>query len=243
MRLFNFKTKNKPIENLAFIFGCPRSGTTFLWSLLESHESVMPFLLNYNKVDGKYLTSESGIYIKEPRMAKKKLLKIAQKNPRKLIIEKTPSHSLKHKTIIKDFPHGKYILIFRNPLAIVNSMVRSDMEAFINHDTEKAILEVKKYYKQLIQFYNTNISFVLTYEALYNETKSELDRTLKYLNLSNNNTDNIIKSCKDKVKVNVYGALRKADPFSYKTELNGHDINLINHQLKDEILFFKALRS
>lgn len=242
MKFYNlFKHKCDLVNNLVFIFGCPRSGTTFLWSLLESHESTIPFLLDFNKINGKYLTSESGVYIKDSQNAKKKIESFAQQYSNKLVIEKTPLHTIKHEKIIEDFPRAKILVIYRNPIAIVNSMILSDMEAFKSYNLDKSIDEVRKYYKHLINLHNSNDTFSVKYEALISNTTFELSKIFDFLNLSDTNINEIIEICKGKSKVNVKGALRKGQPYSYLNELNTKKIAKIKIQLKNELIFYNTL--
>ncbi len=236
-----FQHKTNSIDNIAFIFGCPRSGTTFLWSLLESHDNVIPFLLDYKKNEGKYKSSESGVYIRKPKLAKHKLKKIAQKHPRKLIIEKTPAHTFKSAKIKLDFPNAKFIVIFRNPIAIVNSMLKSEMKAFKGYTIEKSVSEVKKYFNHLMKIYNEKNTYYLTYECLYMNTSSKLGRIFDFLCLSTEKINPIIEKCKGKEIVSVDGALRRADPFSFNLELSDSISRIIKDELKEELSFYNSI--
>lgn len=232
---------NKNTKNLAFIFGCPRGGTTWLWSLLESHQDVIPFLLNFDKIKGNYTTSESGIYVHDKKNARKKIRKFAKQHKRKIVIEKTPLHTLQYKEILSDFPESTFITIFRNPLAIVSSMVNSKMKAFENYDIELSIDEVKKYYDKLIEINQLKNSMSLTYERLYIDTETELKQLLKFLNLNNSHIKNIIDENTNSSKVAVEGAFRKAKIDSYKTEFNDEQISYIETNLKNQINIFKTI--
>ncbi len=132
----NFNTLfHKKVASLVFIFGAPRGGTTWLWSLLESSSSVIPFIDGVKKnEDGSYPTSESGVYIKFPKRAKKKIYSFLKQYSEKTVIEKTPMHTLHFEKIMSDFPDSTPLVILRNPLAIVNSILKSEMKAFASHD-------------------------------------------------------------------------------------------------------------
>lgn len=239
MRFLKFRLRK--FDNLAFIFGCPRGGTTWLWSLLESHEDVLPFLIQNNKKDGKYSTSESGVYIRKPKQAKRKIEKFLSNNSGKLIIEKTPLHTFKHNQIRNDFPNAKFIVIFRNPIAVVNSMTKSQMIAFTNYDIEKSIEETKRYYLELLKIIRNNDTYILTYEYLFSDTKKQFIDLLNYLNLKRNNLDEIIFDNKNKSKVMVKGAFRKAIPNSYQNDLNKNELEYIREKLKSEINIFNNI--
>lgn len=231
-----FKNEDK---NITFILGCPRGGTTWLWSLLESHQDIVPFTNGIEKDSkGIYATSESGIYIKKPKQAKRIISSFCKKNKDKIVVEKTPLHSLKFNLIKKDFPHSKNIVILRNPIAIVNSMYSSKMVAFANHDIAKSIAEVREYYSVLSDIVNANNVHIITYENLLKETKNEFIKVLNYLNVSENNVDSIILDNKNRTKVHVSGAYRKGQIDSFKHDLTDAQILILKERLRDEITFF-----
>ncbi|MHA7943485.1 sulfotransferase family protein [Formosa sp. 3Alg 14/1] len=233
------KLFRKHKENVSFIFGCPRGGTTWLWSLLETHEDILPFTNGIEKdSEGYYATSESGIYIKEPKKAKKIITSFCKHNEGKIVIEKTPLHTLKCSLIKKDFPNSKDLVILRNPVAIVNSMYSSQMVAFENYDIDKSIAEVKKYYAVLSDIINRNASHIVIYENLLKDTKEEFLKVLQYLNVSDKNVDAIILENQNKTKVSVSGAYRKGQSDSFKTDLSKANILLITEGLQEEIALF-----
>ncbi|RCW91509.1 sulfotransferase family protein [Winogradskyella arenosi] len=233
------KLFKKQKEEVSFIFGCPRGGTTWLWSLLESHQDIVPFTNGIEKdAEGYYATSESGIYIKQPKKAKKTIVSFCKNNKGKIIIEKTPLHTLKYNLIKKDFPNSKDIVILRNPVAIVNSMYTSNMVAFENYDIDKSIEEVKKYFSVLSGVINAKTAHVISYENLLKDTKTEFTKVLNYLNVSAENIDAIISDNKNKTKVSVSGAYRKGQSDSFKNDLSKEEILLITEGLKVEIALF-----
>lgn len=242
MSYFNFfNTKSSAnTKDLAFIFGCPRGGTTWVWSILESHEDVYPFLLDYNRVNGKYQSSESGIYVRNKKNAKNEIIKKIKKYPNKTIIEKTPVHLFHYQDIKKDFPQSKSIIIFRNPVAIVSSMLNSKMKAFKGYDILKSIEEVKNYYSLLLQIYQLPNSIYLTYENLYDNQEVEINRLLNFLGLSTSSLVQLIEES-NTTKISVEGAYRKAKPNSYKEDLSLEEIHLIQQKLKEEIYIFNKL--
>lgn len=230
-----FKKKN---SRLSFIFGCPRGGTTFLWSLLESHPNVVPFTKGVKDAEGKYTTSESGIYINNRSKAKKEILNFSLKHNGYLIIEKTPLHTLRYQDIKKDFPNSKDIVILRNPLAIVNSMCSSKMVAFEDYDMDKAILEVKKYFNALHVIIESNNCLIVTYENLLKNTEQELLKVVDYLGIENHDLKRIISENKNTTKVSVSGAFRKGKVDSFNEDLSEKQILEINEKLKNETVLF-----
>lgn len=241
MSIFNFFLKKKEV-NITFIFGAPRGGTTWLWSLLESNKGTLPFLDGAKKkTDGTYDSSESGVYIKDKKNAGRKIKLFALNNKDKIVVEKTPSHTLVYDKILKDFPKSKNIVIFRNPIAIVNSMVKSEMDAFKNYDIEYSIKSVKEYYFKLEELSVIKGNIVITYENLLKNTKPILINIFERLNLEINNIDEIIENNKFKTKVSVKGALRKGTIDSFKDDLSENEKSYILDKLKDEIKYFEKI--
>lgn len=239
MKFKNFFQRKE--RKLLFIFGCPRGGTTWLWSLFESHKDVLPFVDGVVKnKDGKYSTSESGIYVKRPLQAKKEILNFLNENKGYFIIEKTPLHTLSYNKIINDFPKANYLIIYRNPIAIVNSMVQSNMEAFKDYDIEKSISEVKKYYSSLVQISENHQVMEITYEDLYSDTELVLKNLFNEFDLSSNSISEIISFNDKKSPVNVKGVLRKGNSNSFQTDLQLEQKQYIKSKLKKEISIYNT---
>lgn len=239
MKFKNFFQRKE--RKLLFIFGCPRGGTTWLWSLFESHKDVLPFVDGVVKnKDGKYSTSESGIYVKRPLQAKKEILNFLNENKGYFIIEKTPLHTLSYNKIINDFPKANYLIIYRNPIAIVNSMVQSNMEAFKDYDIKKSISEVKKYYSSLIQISENHQVTEITYEYLFSNPEKILKNLFQEYNLSTESISEIIASNHKKSPVSVKGVLRKGNSNSFQTDLKVEEQEYIKSKLENEIYFFNT---
>lgn len=239
----NFFTNNKEITNLSFIFGAPRSGTTWLWSLLEESSSTLPFLNGLSKDKfGNYSTSESGIYVRYPNKAKKVISKFCRRNKNKLIIEKTPSHTLLFEKILKDFPNSKNIAIFRHPLAISNSIYNSNMDAFKGYSLEQTAEIVKKYYHKLKSLidHDKNIT-ITTYEELSNNAIRSLSFIFKNLNLPTHEINKIISKNHNTSKVTVKGVIRKAKTKSFEEDLSNEEVMYLQQELKNEIFYYQTV--
>lgn len=151
------------------IIGAPRSGTTFLWTLLVNSNQVFPITresLDQMKKLDKYETSESGcFYISQYYSRLDKLIE-ARKDS--ILIEKTPMHTLCYHEIPKKYIKNTIVLL-RNPIYIVQSMFFSTTpEVFLKYDLNYSIAEVKKYYAKLIEI-SKNADCILFYEDLIND--------------------------------------------------------------------------
>lgn len=239
--MFNFFRNNN--KKITFIFGVPRSGTTWLWSLLESNSYIKPFLISVEKDEcGFYEISETAVY-KKYKKPKKIIQKFANLNSQYRIVEKTPYHTLLHDKILKDFPHSKNVLILRHPCSIVNSMVKSKMQAFKDYNIEKATNEIKLYYKKIKSLVKHSNVIVISYEALIDDTKNNLKKIFDYLEVDANNIDDIIESNKKMTKVKVEGAFRKGEKDSYKQDLSENEIKTIKELLVKEINYYNSFIS
>ena len=136
----------KPI----FIFSIPRSGSTFVQRILATHEEIatasepwvlLPFLYTM-KDRGCYaeyahntmtiaiedfcneLPNGRNDYFAEIRDFILRLYAKAAKNGAKYFLDKTPRYHLIVENIIQMFPEGKFIFLWRNPLAMVASTIR-----------------------------------------------------------------------------------------------------------------------
>lgn len=223
------------VSNLCFILGAPRSGTTWLWGLLESFDNSEVFI-NGEKINDKYTTSESGVYTLNPKNAKKLITDFTNKTS-KMVIEKTPSHLLSYKQIMNDFPNAKFIFIDRHPISIVNSMLKSDIVAFDNFDIKKCVETYKDYFNHIINLRLNSEIFITSYEKLFTKPKEELELISNYLGLEGD-IEEIINNNKN-TKVLVPGAFRRGVLKSYNTDLEPSELRIIKNSLSNEILEYE----
>lgn len=104
---------------LLFIVGPPRSGTTWLWSILTS----LPNVGSINKKGA----SESGILLSGPGFAKDWMRRVMTKQPEgtKMVVEKTPGHLHYIDQGKQWFPDAKVVLITRDPADTIHSMMQT----------------------------------------------------------------------------------------------------------------------
>lgn len=237
--MLHFFKKNN--NKISFIFGVPRSGTTWLWSLLESHQNVVPFLNDVVKdKEGFYEISETAIFKKSTK-AKSIVQKFANQNFDSVIIEKTPYHTLLFEKIFKAFPISKNLLIMRHPCSIANSMINSDMNAFMGYDIEKSTYEIKIFYAKIKDLIKKDNLHVVTYESLIDNTEEELTKIFNYLDLDSINVDKIVSDNSKSTKVKVKGAFRKGEKKSYLKDLAHSQIKEVESILVEEIELYNEI--
>lgn len=156
---------------VVFIMGVPRSGTSWLWSLIASHDNAVPF--------AREGTTESNLFFRHKPEEARRLLKASDYQNR-LIVEKTPDHILRYHTIKAVVPEAKFIFITRND--------KDTIESIKNYDKIKAYPTPEQYHdvrkntlKTIIA--QTKSPFVVKYEELRANTEIEVKRILKYVDL------------------------------------------------------------
>lgn len=123
---------------LIFVGGCPRSGTTLLQNILDSHPLILggpEFLHLHDIIDlrGKINTSIAREYIniictKEEvdgylaSFVEDIFLRLADKKQCEFYSEKTPTNILVFSELIELFPEAHFIQVLRDPRSIVSSM-------------------------------------------------------------------------------------------------------------------------
>ena len=229
------------MNNIAFILGSPRSGTTWVWGLLESNPDTIPFVVqnangNLKNMSGdSYSTSESGIYVRNPNGAKLILQNFMRHHSDKLVIEKTPSHITKAEKIFQDFPTSKVILVNRHPLSIVNSMLHTNMKLFKKYDINKSIDKAKKHlskYKTVRELSKDYLE--IRYEEVLDDTLGYAKQMCSFLNIEDY-SEKMVNENSRSSKVKVSGMLRKATKFSYLNDMTQAQINTASSALKKEI--------
>lgn len=198
--------KLKPL----FIFSLPRSGSTLLQRILAAHTDVftvsepwilLPYLYTLknerafadyahygavNAIKDLYSSFPNGLddYIFEMREFVLRLYsKAAGDKNYTYFLDKTPRYHLIVEDIIKMFPEGKFIFLWRNPLAIISSLINSmgdnkwilyryNVDLFLG--LVNLIDTFQKYETQLIH---------LQYEHLLQQPEAELMSIFSYLSL------------------------------------------------------------
>jgi len=207
------------------IIGAPRSGTTFLWTLLENNEDVVPLTLDTFNIKGKpkkYTTSESGAFYRKQYSVVDKFI---INNKSKILIEKTPLNTLVYNEIPKKYIKNT-ILLYRNPVDIIASMFLSDTPlVFKKYDLNQSINETKLYYRKMQEIKN-KANVIVKYEDLVKDIKN-LKPVLDLLDIKNYNFE-----FEEKISI----ARRKN-----KKTLTDNQFEYTKSRVKDEIKIWKNL--
>jgi len=193
-----------------FIFSLPRSGSTLLQRILASHDEIvttaepwvlLPFLYAL-KPEGafaeyshfcaalalqdfmKELPNGRDDYLEAVRLAVSSMYTKAMVNTdARYFLDKTPRYTLVCDDVMKVFPDGKYIFLWRNPLAIVSSILETWGEGRWNLFYHK--VDLFKSLDMAIHTYMDNSDKCLTvkYEVFLEKPMLELKRIGDYLGI------------------------------------------------------------
>lgn len=108
-----------------FIVGAPRSGTTWLLSMLEHHpqcQAVTPEALGIAPARP---TKETGIFLRG-LSSREIASRFARLPCDRTLVEKTPGHLLQVGRIKRVFPHARIVLVRRNPKDVIWSMIQEN---------------------------------------------------------------------------------------------------------------------
>lgn len=246
-----------------FIAGCGRSGTTYLRMLIDSHPDVfIPleslFLVDYLKYE-KYIpknllyklllnepflkTWYKGNYFKKNNVPDtlEKIHKLAANNNNaKYWGQKTPRFIQYMDLFNNNFENIKWILIYRDPRAVVASMLRTKNQTYI---ISKACKRWKKNNKIIIDILKSknkkeNI-IIIKYEDLIQNFENVISDIFKFLGIDNIGIEEI-SSMEDIPNVVVSGAKNYKSTITKGLIPNNENINSWERTLtKKQILYIE----
>ncbi|MBF2013971.1 MAG: sulfotransferase [Rivularia sp. T60_A2020_040] len=207
---FNLNSNLKPL----FIFSLPRSGSTLLQRILASHDQIatvaepwilLPYLytLKQKGVYAEYghnimtkaiqdfctnLPNQQDDYLTEVHDFIIKLYAKAAPKNTTYFLDKTPRYHLIVEEIINLFPEAKFIFLWRNPLAIIASMIESFGRSKGKWNLYGWKIDLFVGLTNLLtahEKFSTQI-YSLRYENLVSQPDIELSKLFSYLDLEIN---------------------------------------------------------
>lgn len=166
---------------------------------------------------------------------KKYELIINDQEGKRFFLDKTPRYYLIINEILELFPNSKIIILLRNPLSVLNSIIytwtkRNNLKLGL---FKKDLLDSLSIFSNLINNNSQNTIYFVHYEDLVNDTELEVSKILKFLNLECNNIKEMVGEINNKKwalgdPVNIY---------KYKTvtkeNVNSWQINLRNRRFRN----------
>ena len=200
-------------KNLIFLISQPRSGSTLTQKLLGTHSEIYTRSEPWIMLNPLYQLKKDGVYaeynklwefaatedfiVNLPKGGKKNYIKhlntmylslyneYLKKEDRSYFLDKTPRYYLVINELIEVFPKAIYILLLRNPLAILGSIVSSwtkeNWYMLSNYKVDlidgiDALLDASSNHKNSIHTFQ--------YEDLLNNQIDTLKEIFKYIGLS-----------------------------------------------------------
>jgi len=178
-----------------FIVGMPRSGTSLVHQIIDSHNKVngvgelnnlnkiiLPFLKNYHKEDKKELLENHLLYIRQQYLDSLSSLNIKEK----IIIDKMPLNFRYIGFILSSFPEAKIIHMNRNPIATCWSIYKYEFRGNAYSFNQEDIVSYFALYKELMSFWSKlfpNKIYDICYEDLTSDQEEETRKLLEYCEL------------------------------------------------------------
>lgn len=221
-------------ENLVFIVGAPRSGTTWVLNLLRQHPDVV--LANADNLDVRInnsVTMETNVFNSTrpflDGQIKYNFFQLSMQYPGKVIVEKTPIHLFFVDRIRRVFPKAALVLAMRDGRDVVTSLlhVGRDTDSWWKNapDTvEKAALLWDGYAKAADDCITRFKPYIVAYESLLERPEQELVRLLLALGLSDDHVEEYVQACRNGKGIDIPGVFREGQTGGWKKEFSSSDV-------------------
>ncbi len=202
-------SEKKINPQLLFVGGAPRSGTTLVQKMLNSHSAIyggpefdrlgdivhLRNLLQYSNERGRSKTyfNSSELDSKVSNFILDLLSKPAKESNAQIISEKTPSNIFHLNQILGIDKSAKAIIVIRDPKAIVASMKNVKDKAIsagepipdFTKSVSNSISFIEKYWKEGLKAYKNygDRVHLVCYEELIRESQRELEAICTFLNI------------------------------------------------------------
>jgi len=194
---------------LVFIVGIPRSGTTWVLCILENHPGCLAVTPDMLDIAVEHPTKETGLLVGGFSDAEV-VNKISLLPRGKLLVEKTPSHLLELGRMRRLFPRSRIILIRRDPLDVIYSMMQ---ENSFWKEAPRTLADAVNVYKRFAdaEMAFAGYDYVLGYEELVDNTVDEVRRLFEFLGLRTDCASEIVQEtkCGGSLPPELKGVFRK----------------------------------
>ena len=225
-------------ENLVFVLGPPRSGTTWLLNLLRSHPDVVAATVdNLDVRIHDHATLETNIFNDDrpftDMQVKHRFHRLSLANPEKVIVEKTPVHLLFMDRIRAVFPKAAMVLIQRDGRDTVTSLIHMGRDKSARRqrwwarapDTvEKAATLWRTYAEAAADCAARHFPYVVRYEDLLIDAQAELARLQSALGLSNDSVAEQVEASRDGKNIPIRGIFREGKSGGWRRLFTEEDV-------------------
>ena len=225
-RFSKIKTKFNSLENIKldknnrkflFIIGMPRSGTSLTEQIVSSHEKVfgggeLPYI---GRIFKNYFELNEKISMNDLLKCKEDYIEFTNNidSSNKVLTDKAPLNFFYIGFILKFLPNSKFINVVRNPIDNCWSLYKNHFPTKIDFANDLAdLVNYYKNYRDLIEFWKNLFPsqiYDLKYENLVDNTRTEVEKLLKFCSLEWD--DKCLKHQKNKrvIKTISYNQARK----------------------------------
>ena len=245
-------------EKLIFVIGTPRSGTTLLQKILESHNSLYSIhsetaIFSFRN----FFNPKRNLFLLEDTV-KNSILKVSkdnidffsrcvnylnQHNKGKVFVEKTPQHIIHLSFLIKHFPNAQFVHILRDGRDSYCSALKHG-----NIPQSSSIKRFSKYYNKCLNQgiinYDYKRLYTIKYELLAQNPKLEIEKLMSFLNLEfeNQQLDYRLRSEDKRAKREVFKKLNEpintASIGKWKKQLTKDEKTSFNRYAQKALEFF-----
>jgi len=195
-----------------FIFSLPRAGSTLLQRIVAGHPDVMTTSESWTLLPSIYALKEHGVFTEYghlgvymgvndfvgslPRRRSDyfeslhdfiiSLFRKQARNGERFFLEKTPRYHLIIPEIMETFPEGKFIFLWRNPLAIAASII--DTWGRGKWNLYRFYIDLYEGLFRLTEAYRPNLGnmYALRYEDLITNSEKEIESLAAFLGIEGN---------------------------------------------------------
>ena len=199
-RFSKIKTKFNSLENIKldknnrkflFIVGMPRSGTSLTEQIVSSHEKVfgggeLPYI---GRIFKNYFELNEKISMNDLLKCKEDYIEFTNNidSSNKVLTDKAPLNFFYIGFILKFLPNSKFINVVRNPIDNCWSLYKNHFPTKIDFANDLGdLVNYYKNYRDLIEFWKNLFPsqiYDLKYENLVNNTRTEVEKLLKFCSL------------------------------------------------------------
>lgn len=215
-----------------FIVGAPRSGTTWLLSMLEHHPQCRALTTEMLGITTSRPTKETGIFLRG-FSADELTERFARLPSDRVLVEKTPGHLLQAGRIKRLFPDARIVLVRRNAQDVIWSMIQ---ENTFWEDSPKSLVDAAGLYNGYASAENAYYGYdaVVDYETLWERPLEVLARLLDELGLDPGPAAGIVEQTREGKALphELSGVFRKGSPGEGDAHFTAVDRAFIDSNLR-----------
>jgi glycosyltransferase involved in cell wall biosynthesis len=233
-------------ENLIFIVGPPRSGTTWVLNLLRAHPDVVAATVdtlaartNDNE------TLETNIFNDNrpftDAQIKYRFYCLSRANPGCVIVEKTPVHLLFVERIRRVFPRAALLLTERDGRDVVTSLVHVGRDGAAwwrgaPATVERAASLWKKYAEAALRCQATFGPLTVRYESLLHDPHAVVAGLMRALGMSTGHVAAQVESCHGGKNIPIAGVFREGKSGGWRRLFTEEDVATLKNVTGDLLI-------